>query len=361
MKNNRYIRFTLVLLTTLFIFNSCSNLRIEKRQHQFGYHVHWTKKYRDSQNHFDEKTQESAVVSTIDSTLTKNALSEIKVEENTLIPSKKTVEEKRSNLRSHQQVSDKPANREKHQLRKKTKPILVHDTAKSSFKKQTESSHIGLLYFLGLLIPLPFIINRNTYKYSKWAAENKQKSISLLIFAKVLLAVLSVGLGYLLGIGFSPWVILGSAGIILTVLFVNIFKKNKGYLHRKVSTYGMSVGSIGLFFSLANTSPNGELVIHPLLAFLLTILTLAALVGVLYLIILGTCSLSCSGYEVLAAILFFGGVFLSVFGTIALLLYINRRYYSPPVKERMPKIALTILLIMIAFVLFSLLLSLSFG
>lgn len=186
----------------------------------------------------------------------------------------------------------------------------------------------GLFFFLILLgFPLMFI-KRTGYKISKWAKTNVKK-------AQILIGVYTVtGLGssYLLGnvFDFNISKFMFVAPVVLGVgsLVLNKIKTKRQFVKNKLAISMLSTSSLFMSFSVGSNASfhlldsSREMVVHPILAVILTILVIALLALSIYGLAALACTIYCGGAELLAGIIFFGGsggfIFLAVLAIIKL-------------------------------------------
>jgi hypothetical protein len=203
-------------------------------------------------------------------------------------------------------------------------------TDKKSFSNKTSA----LYYFLSLLIlPLFLSKSKNTKRISKWASSNILKSRLILASATVSGWVSSYFAGFLIKPEVSEWMLsvpLLLFGTSALIFYKNIF--NQETIKKNYTAY--SLFSTSSFFytfllgsGLATTYPEGfsiedPFLIPPGVAVFVTFLIIGLLLVSIYLISILACELTCSGYTVLAGIVFFGGnsgaIYLAVWGILNL-------------------------------------------
>lgn len=336
MRNHYITRISVTILLLIFILNSCSNLRIEKRQHRFGYHVHWTKNYRGPDSKTIELDKNYLIVSTKN-----DDTSFISASIDNEINTHSIEEQTNSQIQPHQLVPDVKKFKKEPKISRRSKDILITKKQVKQFqpelavnRSQNHKDYSGYLYLIVLIIPFGAVISKRSYKLSRWASDNRKKAQHLLIFSKVLLAIASISLSLLLGITFSPLILLSASILIIGIVLFNHFKNEKSYLHRKTSTFGVSTGLVAIAMNSGANLFEGEFILDPALVIVLSILTLIVLAGLLYLISILSCNLACSGYELAAYALFFIGNLSAIVGASFLLAFLWKTDEPTPLSKR---------------------------
>ncbi|MFK8043896.1 MAG: hypothetical protein AB8B72_00270 [Crocinitomicaceae bacterium] len=217
--------------------------------------------------------------------------------------------------------------------RQKTNKIRTNKTAKQqSFKNKRSALH----YFLILLgLPVLSLRKNRTANITKWASKNVSSAQLLIGTFTVLGSLSSFFLGNVFQLQLSPSMILapmvlGSGAVALSKLRV---ARGNHILKNRVS-YAL-MGSTSFFgtFAMGSFAPPTNLVraiedpmiMPPAAAVFLTLLMVILLLLSVSGIALLACNLACSGYAVLALVLYFGGTFIASFlATLAILQFFRR-------------------------------------
>ena len=191
-------------------------------------------------------------------------------------------------------------------------------------KKTDHSEGTSAFWFLSLFALMPglFLFRKSTYKYSLWARDNGRKSRWWYGFLSTIGVTGSIALGELTRFGISDhsWLLIGGLGLASVGLYTKKksnwkFNRNRAALftlHTVIFYNAFEIGCRGTFF---NHDP-GDFVLHPFIQILLVILLLAAIAGALYGTAIMACSISCSGYDILAVIFFGAGLGTAILGGI---------------------------------------------
>lgn len=329
-----------ILILVAFLF-SCSSLHVEKRRYSKGFYVSWNDKYKGLEKNKDESSIIKAM-STLEETPTsitsKNArrsFSPSQQELQTTLTTTGTSEK----IPVVKNILPKRANR----VSRKTKIYkgsIGNDRAvvarvKKESKRNTSTS--GYYYFLLLgIVPILALQKNRGRKAAKWAAKNQTKAQGLIVLSTLVGLAASFTLGNLLPFDISQGMI--AAAISLAIASLGIYKRKREKENRLFkSRLSFTLLNIGTYFGsfaagaanigrISISDPSNPLVIDsPALAVLLVIILIAALIMAISAIAFLSCTIACSGYGVLAVIVFIGGSYLATFLASLGLLSVLRR------------------------------------
>jgi hypothetical protein len=341
---------SLLILITISVACSCGTLSIEKRRYNRGFYVNWNKASKH------ENRQETANNTLIikDQVADQANIDTARQLMAVAIEKEMNDDSKVLTTRSESIVMNTDA---KHEHQKKnvlkdrdSAPISVKATksygsVRSSqqveLKKESASRSTTWFYSILASLPLMFLFKKNASRISSWATNNKRRSRGLIALLTGISALSSFALGTMSGWSTDSSAMLTSFGVLGTAAVLNSVRLGNGlnFMKNKVA-YAMvgitgAFGSFGLgsrYGQSALSSMNladGDMVIHPFWAGLLTVLIIAVILASLYFLAILACNIACNGSGILATVVFFGGAFLLIcFGTYAIK-YLFRREGQP--------------------------------
>lgn len=357
----------LLILTSILI--SCGVFTLEKRVYRKGFYVNWNKK-ASSNSH---KTIEQANIS-------KNEL------ETVTVPSNR--EEKHVSIQTEEGYSkvDTPVNLQQFYaqdiapktLNDQPVPIGVKKQPNTHFIKQavqiSKKSKSGSNHWLYGMLLVPFILYPFGVQQSiaRWAQRNFRTMRAVLVFSSIFAAFLCLFLGNRLQFQYSPFVagtsVLGlGLGILL---FRNSKRGNDPIKMRKQRTLGFNLINVSAYLSLFGLGgshvfqeANGfskwnhfQLLANeetPTLVHSTGEIVAIIFATILLLIIISlftayaACILACSGFNVLAVIVAFFGLFTTVF--LGALLFLLAYKKTTDENGKLAKKALWVALFTLAF------------
>jgi len=190
------------------------------------------------------------------------------------------------------------------------KKYKSHSKTKSTNRKNKVN---GLLFFLTLLgFPLLFI-KRSGYRIATWGSNNVKRAQVLIGVFTVTGLISSFLLGTILEFNISKSMFIIPAVLGLGSVVVDKIKTKNGFFKKKLAVTMLSTSALFLSFS-AGIKANftviqsiSETTTDPVFNVFLTLIILALLIASIFGLAMLSCSLACSGYTILAAILFIGG------------------------------------------------------
>jgi len=353
-QKTKYILTTLLLV--FILSESCStNSRglFEKRKHLKGWHIHKktsvSQKSPNTPNDTSFKKKNDVLNVRYQTRYSANS-KPLKVRKPQVINTSK-VEKELVEIRStSEKLSENKQEGVREEKREPAQLIAEKTAKKSSFKSSgniEESNNQwqinGAYFFLLMLFPLAFQ-NRKRKQVQLWVARNKGKSRTLLVVAKVLLAVTSIGLGFLIGVPFSLPLLLLSIGLLVLNIGVSKFWNSNNTMTKKKELGILGVANTSTsfgFFSLGGMFANGfrfsewslnsgllnystnppenDFLNHPVLIITGIILLTAFLATLLIFVGWISCNVYCSSSEALGIIIFAVGYFFFIFGYVYLI------------------------------------------
>jgi hypothetical protein len=151
-------------------------------------------------------------------------------------------------------------------------------------------------------------------------------------------------------------------GVLATASVINALRINNGFnfIKNKLSFALSGTAGAFCFFDLGSRYGSaalkqcgyaeGELVLHPAVIFLLTLVLIAALIAAIGLIASLSCSIACNGSEVLAAFVLFGGSYLVIMFFVYAIQFVYRKQ-GQSTEEFWQKAAITSLFAILIFLL----------
>lgn len=274
-------------------------------------HIHSTTEPEIEKVFIEKETTDAAVIETA---LASGSNAKLEVKKTEPIVASKTQNGSADKVGQQQRV---------HTSSTKINPSRVKPRYPNSSLK---SAHKGInsLWFYCLIAMLPAILlfRQKVSQIDRWS----QKNIHTGKWLIALFTLTGSASSFLLGAMFN-WEISSlfapiSIGLISTALLSYWVKLKSGFnfLKKKLAIGLMSIaglaGSFGLgirngsLFMNPITNDGGEMMLHPLVATLLTLLIVAALVASVYGLLAVACNIACSGYEVLAILFFLASSYL---------------------------------------------------
>lgn len=339
---------SLLLLITLTLVYGCGTLNIEKRRYNKGFYVNWS---RNSQKESKKETAEKSPV--MSQALVDQTIVDTAHHYTMALPEQRSVCGTEDKIERSTENSSRITFETAHTKRSKTAgtsfnsaPIKanamnasrpVNRTEQVVLTNGTSSKSKNWFYAIFAALPFMFLFRKKASRISAWAANNKRQSRGLIVILSSMSALSSFSLGTLTGWNMDSTAMLTSMGLIGTAAFLNTIRLGNGlnFMKNKFSFVMMGMTGAFSFFGLGSRyrdevfqtlgTSEGELAIHPVVVFLLTLVLIAATIALLYGIAVVACNIACYGNELVAAIVFFGGIFLTVVLFTFALQYIYRK------------------------------------
>jgi len=356
-------------LSLLFIVSACSSVHhVEKRRYKKGYFIQWNKKEVKNvkQNHesiFSNDVELLNQQKTKDKTANQVA---VDVKKTPSISETKEdyffTENKSSNDNTTSIFPAPTVSKTTYHSKSRNSTSKI-----STIKKSTDTGLYLISGIIGAIIMSLFFANKKrAKKVSKWASENPKKTVTAILGTKSVLALGALHFGSMLhssGYNFSEnslFVLLSLFSV--SAVFYPIRKKQKGifkqgYLKQKTHDIVLATLGFSMMLSLGNVSsqdPNYLPILNPITnqtsieeeyipvmsdetaesknssdedtfgKVVGTIFIVAAFLGLLLLLAMLSCSISCNGQEALAIVVFIGGLI----ALIALLVHVLKLVWS---------------------------------
>ncbi len=373
-------QFSLIILLTTLLFSSCMNRQYGHLTMRVGTKKASSEKSKKEHRHSNSSHYVSEQITTQPkSSITKKRKD---VTESTSKPYSYGRSQTKRSVPNKRLQTQEVVHKTKTAFSKKSTAKTVDNhqlkTRKSSFKNTKNRRSDGTFLSVSaistaLLSAFMFLGRKRTKRLANWASNNVKTSRRLLIGSRILLGLASLQLGRIIqSVGFelSDWSVYAlSAVFALNVLLYpvkntakRIWKSN--FIRRKLHDLALVAVTSALLISFGNISSQqsnmnsfgrqiteaftyaptatsseadymdyekrstGEIIGN----ILLSILALALFVGVIMLLAVISCELSCNGQEGLAALVMIGGATLAILGII----YLFKRIWKPrgvPVSE----------------------------